>query len=134
MEAYYIDSLTGCVDALQLAQDGSLVERTVLADLTTEGTPDGLVVAEDGDIWIAMWDGSRVVKVSRDGVVAERLPVPAQRPTSLALNNQGSMIVTSARFGMTPQELEESPLSGHVFIGKTSHRSLPTHLHSFAPN
>jgi sugar lactone lactonase YvrE len=134
MEAYYIDSLTGCVDALQLSDDGSVVERIVLADLATEGTPDGLVVAEDGDIWIAMWNGSRVVKVSRDGVVAERLPVPAQRPTSLAFNNQGSMIVTSARLGMAPEEIEETPQSGHVFIGATTHRALPTHLHSFAPH
>jgi sugar lactone lactonase YvrE len=134
MEAYYIDSLTGCVDALRLAEDGSFVKRTVLADLAAEGTPDGLVVGEEGDIWIAMWNGSRVVKVNRDGVVVERLPVPAQRPTSLAFNNQGLMIVTSARLGMTSHELEESPLSGHVFIGRTSQRSLPTHLHSFAPN
>jgi sugar lactone lactonase YvrE len=134
MKAYYVDSLTGRVDALELGRDGSPVNRRPFADLAAEGTPDGLAVAGDGGLWVAMWDGSCVVKVDVHGMVIERLSVPARRPSSLAFSNQGSMIVTSARVGLTPEELEDSPLSGHVFFGATRHRALPTHLHSFARN
>ncbi|CAN5346149.1 N/A [soil metagenome] len=129
--AWYVDSLTGRVDTLSLDDGGSIVSRMPHADLLDEGTPDGLTIDADGYLWVALWDGARVVRLDPGGTIAERVAVPAPRPTSVALGGDGLMLVTSARLGLSPDELEQFPLSGEVFLGRTSAVAAPVREHDF---
>ena len=75
------------------------------------GKPDGLAVDAEGSVWCAMWDGACLVRLASDGTLAQTLAVPAPRPTSLAFG-VGQMLVTTARKGLSEDQLRDFPLSG----------------------
>jgi gluconolactonase len=82
---YHSESRRDRVRAYDVAEDGSLSpERTFAA--VTQGTPDGLVVAEDGSVWVACARGGCVAVFDADG--SEREPIPVELP-----------MVTSVCFG-----------------------------------
>ena len=86
---------------------------------STQGHPDGAFVDQEGGLWVAFWDGWCVRRISPYGTIEQEIGLPIQRPTSLALVN-GLLYVTSARDGLTEQELSRAPLSGGLFEVKVS--------------
>ncbi len=90
-------------------------EREVWADFSnTNMTPDGGCLSEDGKIYIAMWGGACVKCFDTDGNELGDIPVEALQPTNCVISNS-QLYVTSARDGLSPQELGAYPLSGAVF-------------------
>ena len=78
------------------------------------GTPDGLTVDADGDIWVAIYGGGRVQRYSPEGVLREELLVPAAQSTSCAFAGRASIGSTSPprpRAGATIS-VAPSPLRG----------------------
>jgi sugar lactone lactonase YvrE len=84
--------------------------------LRMRGQPDGLRVDAAGDIWCAFWDGAHLTRFTPGGVVAEEVPVPVLRPTSVAFGGPDltTMYITSASIDLTEDQLAEYPLSGSV--------------------
>ena len=62
------------------------------------GLPDGMCVAADGTLWIAMWGGSRLLQLDAAGTVLREVPVPAQQPSSCAFVgvDGDALVVTTA--------------------------------------
>ena len=92
--------------------------RRIFATFTeAEGVPDGATVDDNGDIWIAMWAGASLQRLSPKGEKLQRIEVPAYQVTSVAFAGNGlaHLFVTSARDGMSGQKLSEFPDSGSVF-------------------
>lgn len=85
---------------------------------TERGTPDGLTLDKDGNIWTAIWDGWQVLQVSPDGEVLAEISVPVQRPTSVTFGGEDlrKLFITSASVGMTPEERAEQPYAGDLFM------------------
>jgi len=52
----------------------------------SEGGPDGMTVDAEGCLWSAVWGGSCLHRYSPQGELLERIPVPVQQPTSIALS------------------------------------------------
>ena len=73
-------------------------------------------VDDEGNLWIAMWDGWSLRKYSPNGVLLNEVAVPFPRPTScLCLGNDPKrLIVTSARIRVSNDLLEKHPLAGGV--------------------
>jgi len=93
---------------------GNLGDRSMVTCFPQEmGKPDGIAVDNDGNIWSAMWDGGRLVKVSPDGDYLQQLAVPAPRPTSLAIGPD-AILVTTAK----PPETSTAE-TAHYLSGKT---------------
>jgi sugar lactone lactonase YvrE len=128
---YYIDSgeETGRVRAFGFeASTGSLgPERNLLVFEPGAGIPDGLVVDSEGFIWIAVWDGSQVIRVSPQGDVVKRLPLPVSQPTCPGFGGEGlqDLYVTSAWQGMDAGRRAEEPQAGHLFVTRPGARGLP---------
>ncbi|MGI8880386.1 MAG: SMP-30/gluconolactonase/LRE family protein [Jatrophihabitans sp.] len=57
--------------------DGTLVTRFD----GLPGRPDGACVTDDGDLWVAMWDGAAVVRIDAGCTVLDVLQTPVSRPT-----------------------------------------------------
>lgn len=58
---YHIDTALNRVDAYEVEEETRLINRrTVLAIPETEGSPDGMCMDEEGNLWIAMWGGGKV--------------------------------------------------------------------------
>jgi sugar lactone lactonase YvrE len=95
---------------------GSLAGRRLVRRFGADEVPDGLCVDAAGCLWVALWGGSRVMRLSPEGEVLTTLPVPATQPTSCAFAGPGLdvLCVTSAREGLDRAD-DDSALDGAVF-------------------
>jgi sugar lactone lactonase YvrE len=80
------------------------------------GTPDGLCVDAEGAIWIAIWEGGALWRVSPEGEILEVLAVPVSRPTCPGFGGPGlsRLFVATASEGMDDAELGSEPWAGHL--------------------
>lgn len=115
---YFVDSRADVIYRYAFdVESGAAVDRRVFADTSSlPGIPDGLRVDSAGDVWCAFWDGAQLIRFTPDGAVAEVVPVPVLRPTSIAFGGDDlrTMYVTSASIDLTGEQLAEWPLSGAV--------------------
>jgi sugar lactone lactonase YvrE len=92
IRAYAYDESTGSMGAgevfYQHPDDGAV--------------PDGITVDADGTLWVALWDGARIIHLDASGRITEEVPVEAQRPTSVAFGGDGlsTLFITSAAGGV----------------------------------
>jgi sugar lactone lactonase YvrE len=114
-QVYYVDSSTRTIARFD-AEDWS--HPTTFARLQqNEGFPDGLTVDTEGCVWLAVWDGAQVRRYAPDGRIDRVIDVPAPRVTSCGFGGpqMTTLFVTTARVGLSPEQLERFPLSGSLF-------------------
>jgi len=127
---YYIDSPTREVAAFSFdPETGALGEKRIAVrygDLP--GIPDGMTVDEEGMLWVAAWDGSRVDRWDpATGKRLETIAVPATRTTSCVFGGDGfdELYITTARVGLSRETLDKEPHAGGLFKVKTGTRGMP---------
>lgn len=83
--------------------------------------PDGSTVDSEGGLWNAQWGASQVVRYTPDGQHSLTLPIPTKQPTCVAFAGPDLdlLVVTSAHQSMTPEQRENDPNAGNVFIYQT---------------
>ncbi len=98
------------------SDEGIVANKRVFAR-TAEGRPDGLEADSDGNLYAAIFGGSRVDIFSPHGDLVGRVDVPVPNVTSCCLGGEGRKIlfITTAFDGMSPEARQNAPLSGHVF-------------------
>ena len=72
----------------------------------------------NGNLWIAMWGGHKVACYDpNNGELLAEVQTPAPQVTSCAFggDNFDKLYITTARLGLSDEELEDYPLSGGVF-------------------
>ena len=79
---YHSDSRRQTVYRYDAAPNGDLGPKQAFAK-TANGAPDGLAVAEDGSVWVAVAGGSVVSVFNSDGSLRENIDVPMPMVTSL---------------------------------------------------
>ncbi len=91
------------------------------------GRPDGAAVDDQGNYWVAMFEGGQIAQLSPTGALHQTLATPVQRPTMPCWGGAdlSTLFVTTARHGRSAAEEEAEPLAGHVFCVKTAVRGLP---------
>lgn len=126
---FYIDSLPGTLDAFDFdLERGELSRRRTIvnfpelwkANYATRNTalPDGMTTDNDGKLWIACYDGGRVIRVDPEtGKVLQSLEFPVTKVTSCCFGgpNYNDLYVTSVYHDLSETELKAQPLAGHVF-------------------
>lgn len=82
-----------------------------------EGRPDGGSADAEGYYWSALFDGSRVVRLSPEGEIVQSVALPVSRPTMIAFGGEDlrTAYVTTARTGLDAEQLEQQPLAGAIF-------------------
>jgi sugar lactone lactonase YvrE len=96
--AYYVDSLAPQIDRLELI-DGPVV-RSPWVRLGSEDEPDGLTIAPDGTLVVALWGGSRVVLIDPSRGSSTDVLVPALFPTSVAFGGvENELVIVTAGAG-----------------------------------
>jgi sugar lactone lactonase YvrE len=126
---YFTDTGVGAIYAFDYDIDaGDICNRRIFTTVyESEGLPDGCTVDAEGFIWSAHWGGWRITRYDPGGGVDRVVEMPVPNVTSLAFGGTGldRLFVTTARLGMTDQEIEDAPLSGGLFALDVGVRGLP---------
>jgi xylono-1,5-lactonase len=114
---YHSDSALRTVYRFQLAGDAVGAREIFLRFDEGDGYPDGMTTDSAGCLWIAFWDGHCVRRFSPGGEPLERIDLPVRRPTSCTFGGSGldRLFVTSARIGLSTDQIAAQPLAGALF-------------------
>lgn len=127
---YLVDSMIKTVLSADFDRDEGLVGEFTPLCAVDPGLPDGLAVDADGCIWVAVWGGAEVRRFSSSGELTGVVPMPVSQPASCAFGPDGTLYITTARNGLTAQQIAAQPLAGSVFaISTTTHG---VDVHAFA--
>lgn len=129
---YLSDSTDGVIYRADYNKDdGALTNREVLIQIEAKGAvPDGLTVDANGDIWVAVWDGSCVLHYLATGELIEKIVFPVKKVSSINFGgiDFSTAYVTTAGGGN--RDGDDGPLAGSLFAvelpkvrGKTEYRS-----------
>ena len=114
---YTIDTLTRRVYVRDCdPETGATGKRGVFAVLT-EGYPDGMTTDAEDHLWIAIWGGGCVLRLSPVGEILGRVDVPAPHTSCpvFAGPDLDTLVITTATEGLSPEQRERYPLSGRLF-------------------
>ena len=117
---YHSDSRRQTVFCYAVGDDGDLGPKEAFAR-TEGGAPDGLAVAEDGSVWVAVAGGSGVDVFERDGRLRDHVAIPMPMCTSVCFGGddlKDLYIVTGSGGAATDRE-------GSVFRTRTEVAGLP---------
>jgi len=91
------------------------------------GCPDGSTVDADGCIWVALYGGGAVRRYSPKGSLIAVVPLPCPNVTKLAFGGRDlkTAFVTTARTGMTAEDLHAHPDAGGLFSFRVDVPGLP---------
>ncbi|NOX51493.1 MAG: SMP-30/gluconolactonase/LRE family protein [Gammaproteobacteria bacterium] len=125
---YHSDSLRKKVFCYAVAQDGSLGEKEIFA-VTENGAPDGLVVSQDGAVWVALADGGKgVVVFDANGTQREHIEIPHPMCTSVCFggDDMRDLYIVSGSQGLPGDK------QGGIFRVRTDVPGLPVPLAKIA--
>ena len=99
-------------------ETGEVGRSRAFADLTDwRGKPDGSAVDAEGFLWVALWDGGRVVRFDPAGRLEREVSVPVSRPTCPVFGGDDlrTVYVTSASEKLSAEALAAQPAAGGLF-------------------
>lgn len=117
---YWVDSAPGVVYVFKSLPEGvdwsTPIETWEISDQTS--TPDGLSLDSSGNIWVAMWGGSRVDGYSPSGRLIGQVKVPASQITSCVFGGDSlqNLFITSATYELSADQLAREPEAGRIFV------------------
>lgn len=140
---YWSDTKAHTVYAFDFdADDGSLSRRRVLAQFAPRaqgqslddygGRPDGAAVDGEGAYWVAMFEGSRVLRLGPDGQVLAELKLPLRCATMPCFGGHDlrTLYITTARENRPADELARQPWAGRVLQLRVPVAGLPVNFAS----
>jgi|SRR5665647_733197 len=118
---YFIDTPSLEVIAYDFVKDTGHInnKRTIIKMANKEGYPDGMTIDNEGMLWIAHWDGWQVTRWNpANGEKIHTIKLPVAKVTSCTFggDNYKDLYITSAKAGLTEDELKKQPLAGSLFI------------------
>jgi sugar lactone lactonase YvrE len=80
---------------------GDLGERALFRRFH-DGSPDGMTVDVDGNVWVAVWGCGEIQQYAPDGAPKATVTVPARQPTAVCLGGSAgtTLYITTARYGL----------------------------------
>ncbi|CAH1130548.1 unnamed protein product [Ceutorhynchus assimilis] len=110
---YYIDSFAYSVDAFDYDRlNGTISNRTPIFTLpkhNIEGFPDGMTIDTDGNLWVAVFNSYKVIKIDprKPETLLQTVEIPAKQVTSVAWGgiDLDVLFVTSASFTVDGEKL-----------------------------
>ncbi|MBI5718605.1 MAG: SMP-30/gluconolactonase/LRE family protein [Burkholderiales bacterium] len=138
---YWADTTSHRIDAFDFdLTAGALSNRRPFAQFALKaagqdlavygGRPDGAAVDAEGALWVAMFEGQRLVRLAPDGRVLQELPLPVRCPTMPCFGGADlkTLFVTTSREKRPAAELAAQPLAGAVLSLRVEVPGLPVNF------
>ena len=128
---YYVDTGNPRIDLFDFdAAAGQIANRRTFVEIPGEaGKPDGLVVDEQGGVWLAFWGGAAVHRYTPDGRLDQVVRVPVSLTTKPAFGGPEleDLYITSAWIALDTGQRAAEPTAGGVFHIRPGIRGRPAH-------
>ena len=130
---YFIDTPEKVVFAYDFDnKTGNITNRRVAFKIPeNNGYPDGMAIDNDDNLWIAHWNGAAVICYdSSSGKELHKIEVPALNVTSCAFDGKDlkTLYITTAKQGLTDEQMKKYPLSGSLFRVKCNIKGVPANM------
>jgi sugar lactone lactonase YvrE len=138
---YWADSIAHVVFAFDFdVASGAIGKRRVFRQFRPRaagepltdylGAPDGAAVDVEGNYWLAMYGGQRLLQLGPDGALLRAVALPVRCPTMPCFGGADlkTLYITSAREGMKADELAQRPWSGCVLSMRVDVPGLPVNF------
>ena len=127
---YYIDTPTQQVSLFDFDPErGNIASRRVVTEIPRQvGSPDGMAIDEEEHLWIALFNGGKVIRIDpASGKIEFEVTLPAQNVTSCAFGGADlrQLFVTTARVGLDSDRRKSQPLAGSLFRAEVPYRGVP---------
>lgn len=125
---YHTDTLGRTIYAFSRDPDGTLRDRRVFARIADEdGYPDGPTVDSEGHLWTGLFGGWGVHRYAPDGRLVQTLRLPCANVTKVAFGGGDlrTLYLTTARKGLSEDQLAAQPLAGGLFRLRVPVAGLP---------
>jgi L-arabinonolactonase len=121
---YYVDSLRYTINVFDFdMKDSTISNRRTFVELDTHvGVPDGLTVDREGYVWVAIYDGWKVMRFDPSGKIDTEIKMSVSRPSSCAFGGKDldELYITTISEGLSEVQKEQEPLAGDLFMVKTN--------------
>jgi sugar lactone lactonase YvrE len=126
---YHTDTLDKRIYAFDRDADASLSNKRQFVDIQDGGYPDGMAVDAAGHLWVATFGGWRIDRFDAAGRKLGEVRFPCANVTKLAFGGEDlrTVYATTARKGLTSEELAAQPLAGGLFTFRVETPGLPQH-------
>jgi sugar lactone lactonase YvrE len=129
---YSVDTLSGVVRARPYDPvTGAVGPRSDVLQVEP-GSPDGMRIDADGNLWVAIWGRGQVRCFHPDGTLLHVVAVPAPNVTAVAFAGPdlGTLVITTASVELSDEQRAAFPASGRMFAVEVGDalgvRGLPT--------
>jgi sugar lactone lactonase YvrE len=91
------------------------------------GVPDGICTDTEGGLWVAVWGAGRVHRYDEQGNLDAVVLVDAPHVSSVAFAGADlrTLVITTARHDLSPQDLDANPASGALFTAEVGVTGTP---------
>ena len=130
---YYNDTPTGRIARYRYDAASGEISFDGIAVVLPEGSgsPDGMTIDGNDNLWVAQWGGSGVYCYNpRTGELLAKVEVPAPHVASCAFGGEklDTLYITTARAGLTDEQLKQYPLSGSLFSCRPGVQGVPANV------
>ncbi|HEX8504679.1 MAG TPA: SMP-30/gluconolactonase/LRE family protein [Hymenobacter sp.] len=136
---YYVDTPTLAVQAFDYDDaTGDIANPRVVVTIPEDagGEPDGMTIDAEGKLWVALFGAGAVHRYDpATGALLQKVNVPAPNTSSCAFGGPDlkTLYITTARTGLTAQQLQEFPLSGNLFASEPGVAGVPAYFFGTTP-
>ena len=120
---YHTDSGKKIIYKIKINKNNKIIKKNIFKKFTfNEGTPDGMTLDRNKNLWVAHYHGACVSVFNTKGKSIHRIQLPAKNITNCAFGGQNNneLFITSATKGMNKAELRKFRYSGFLFSVKTN--------------
>jgi sugar lactone lactonase YvrE len=119
---YLIDSPTQSVQVFDYGD--TLTPRGSIAATSGEELPDGMCLDADEHLWVAYFEGRKLVRYTPAGDVDLVVELPVSQVTSCCFGDVDldTLYISTARENYSPQRRDAEPTAGGLFRARTGHK------------
>ncbi|MFC0684093.1 SMP-30/gluconolactonase/LRE family protein [Novosphingobium clariflavum] len=129
---YHVDTLGRKVIRHAVSAAGTVDAGSLFLDFNREdradwGYPDGAICDAEGGVWLGFYAGSAARRFAPDGTLTDEVRFPVSNVTKIALGGEDgrTAFATSARQGLSEEQLASQPLAGDLFTFRTAVPAAP---------
>ncbi len=128
---YHTDTLEKTIYAFDLDEQGTLSNKRVFVRIEGSGYPDGTAVDADGALWVGLFAGGRIERYAASGELLDTVNMPCSNITKVTFGGEDlrTVFVTTARKGLSAEELIREPLAGGIFSFRVASPGQLQHLY-----